>query len=382
MKSSSVIKLSKSALQNNLRLINKLAGKAKVSLVVKGNAYGHGLAKYVKMAEECGADHFSTYSYEEALSVRKHTKNNPTIMIMGYIDNSYLKDCIKKGIEFYVFNFYRLNRAIREAKKLNKKAKVHVEVETGLNRTGFHEKELNELVETLKENKDYLEVKGLCTHYAGAESISNYYRIKGQIKRFKKYTRFFKNNEIYAEKYHTCSSAGTILYPKTRFDLVRIGILQYGGWPSVETYVHYLTNRKNKKNPLKPVLSWESCIMNIKHVRAGEYIGYGNHYLAQEDMKIATVPVGYTEGYSRVLGNQSQVIIKGKAVNVIGVINMNLLIVDITSFENIKIGEKVTLVGKDGDQAINFSSFSSKGKELNYEVLSRLPEKIPRKIVD
>jgi len=382
MKSSSVIKLSKSSLQNNLKLINKLAGKAKVSLVVKGNAYGHGLGKYVKMAEECGADHFSTFSYEEALSVKNHTKNNPTIMIMGYIDNSYIKDSIKKGFEFFVFNFYRLNRSISEARKLNKKAKIHIEVETGLNRTGFHEKELEELVELLKENKDYLDIKGLCTHYAGAESIANYYRIKGQIKRFRKYIRYFENREIYPEKYHTSSSAGTILYPKTRFDLVRIGIMQYGGWPSVETYVHYLTNRKNKKNPLRPVLSWESCIMNIKNVKAGEYIGYGNYYLAEDDMRIATVPVGYTEGYSRVLGNQSQVIIKGKAVNVIGVINMNLLIVDITPFDKIRIGDNVTLVGKEGEQAINFSSFSSKGKELNYEVLSRLPEKIPRKIVD
>jgi len=382
MKSSSIIKLKKSSLKNNLRLINKLAGKAKVSLVVKGNAYGHGIAKYVKMAEECGADHFSTFSYEEALYVKKNTKNNPDIMIMGYIDNSYIQDCIKKDFEFFVFDFYRLKRAILEAKKLNKKAKIHLEVETGLNRTGFHEKELEELIEMLKENKDYLYIKGLCTHYAGAESIANYYRIKGQIKRFRKYVRYFENHEIYAEKYHTSSSAGMILYPKTRYGLVRVGIMQYGGWPSVETYVHYLTNRKNKKNPLKPVLSWESCIMNIKNVKAGEYIGYGNHYLAEEDMKIATVPVGYTDGYSRALGNQSQVIIKGRVVNVIGVINMNLLIVDITSFDKIKIGDKVTLVGRDGDQAINFSSFSSKGKELNYEVLSRLPEKIPRKIVD
>jgi len=382
MKSSSVIKLSKSSLKNNLKLIKKLSGKAKFSLVVKGNAYGHGIGKYVKMAEECGADHFSTFSYEEALSVKRNTKNNPAIMIMGYIDNNYVGDCIKKGFEFFVFDFYRLNRAILEAKKLNKKAKIHIEVETGLNRTGFHEKELEDLFKLLRDNSGYLEIKGLCTHYAGAESISNYYRIKKQIKRFKKYISSFESNEIYPEKYHTASSAGTIIYPKTRYNLVRIGILQYGGWPSIETYVYYLTNRKNKKNPLKPVLSWESSIMNIKNVRAGEYIGYGNHYLAQEDMKVASIPVGYTEGYSRVLGNQSQVIIKGEAVNVIGVINMNLLVVDVTSFDNINIGDKVTLIGREGDQAINFSSFSDKGKELNYEVLSRLPEKIPRKIVD
>lgn len=164
-------------------------------------------------------------------------------------------------------------------------------------------------------------------------------------------------------------------------DMVRIGILQYGGWPSDETFIHYIGKKKDKRNPLKPVLSWKSEIMNTKRIKTGEYIGYGDYFLTHENMRIATVPVGYCQGYSRALGNHSRVIIKGKRVNVIGIVNMNIIIVNVSQIPHASKGDEVILIGGSGKNSVSFSSFCKKGKELNYEVLSRLPESIPRIVI-
>ncbi len=378
----SKIILNKTNYRKNIDFIKRLVGKkVLVSSVVKANAYGHGIKEFVPVAEEAGINHFSVFSQNEAFEVKKYCKNNPTIMIMGVVSLKHFDWVVKNDIDFYVFNYTRLLSALKIAKKLNKKLRIHIEVETGLNRTGFAETELQDLFKILKKNKKYIKIKGLCTHFAGAENIANYYRIKKQRKRFKEYISVFKKEGITPELIHAASSAGMITMPETRFNLVRVGVMQYGFWPSGETRMFYFAKKKRKENPLHPILSWESEIMSIKTVNAGDYIGYSNNYQAYDEMKIATVPVGYSQGYSRRLSNNSWVIVNGEFAEVIGIVNMNLFQIDVTHLPEIKIGDKVILIGEDSNKKISFASFSDRKNSLSYDILTRIPEDIPRKVI-
>jgi len=379
----SKIYISKSKFINNYKFIKKIAGKnVRISSVVKGDAYGHGLKQIVPLAEEQGIDHFSVFAACEAKKLLKICHKDSQIMIMGMISNKQLPWAIKNDIEFYVFEFNRLQMACKAAKKMKKKAKIHIEVETGLNRTGFDFNNLDKLLKFLKKNKKHFVVSGLCTHYAGAESIINYYRIKKQIAKYKIFNNKFIKAGINIKYRHTACSAAAINYKQTRMDMIRVGIIQFGLWPSDETFINYLSNRKRKTNPLQPVLSWKTKILNTKMVKAGEFVGYGDTFMANKNMKIATIPVGYACGYSRSLSNRGSVLIKGKRANIIGKVNMNLSIVNVTHIPKVKKGDRVVLIGRQGDDEIHLNSFRNVYNSLNYELLTRLPLVIPRIIKD
>lgn len=382
MESTSYLEISSSAVRNNYNFLRKNLGKnVRISSVVKGNAYGHGETAFVPIAESCGVNHFSVFSAEEAYNVKKITRRNPDIMIMGMIDKTDLEWAVRNGIHFFVFDFYRLANALKVAKKLGIKAKVHIEAETGMNRTGFNKSEIKKVAGILSGNPDYLSFEGFCTHFAGAESIANYLRIQNQLKRYKETYRFLLESGLKPSIMHTACSAAAMTYPETRMDLARIGILQYGFWPSKETLIHYINGKKNKIDPLQRVISWKSRIMSIKSVKTGEFIGYGTTYLAVRPMKIAIVPVGYAQGFSRSLSNQGRVLIRGQRLSVIGLVNMNLMTIDITNIPRARIGDEVVIIGKQGDFSISVSSFSELSDQVNYELLTRLPARIPRIVV-
>lgn len=364
-------------------LKSDIGPKTEISVVVKGNAYGHGIENIVSLAEENGIRHFSTFSADEALRVHNASKSRSEVMIMGMLENDDLEEILQKGISFYVFEFERLNATIEIAKKLQVKAKIHVEVETGFHRTGFEWAEKEALMEILKENAAHLSLKGLCTHYAGAESISNYVRVRKQIKQYKRFKHWFKAQGINFEKYHTACSAATLLYPETKMDLVRIGIASYGFWPTQETYMYrFQSLAENNKNPLKRLISWKSSVMNTKSVKMGEFIGYGSSYMAPRDMKIALVPIGYGHGYSRLLSNQGKVLISGKIVAVVGTVTMNSIALDITDLAEVHKGDEVVIIGVQGELEITVASFGESSQQVNYELLTRLALDIPRSIVD
>ena len=380
----STLCISQSALEKNIKFLRKVVGKVpRISFVVKANAYGHGISDYVPLAEKLGIDHFSVFSDYEAQEVKKSIKNKATtIMIMGMVDPTNMSWVIRNGIEFFIAEPETLRYAIKASKRLNIKAKIHIDLETGMNRTGLDQSDLEEVIQLIKDNPDSIEVIGVCTHYAGAESISNHYRVSRQIKKFNKLDKWIREQGITPQIRHTACSAASVSYPQTRMDLVRIGVMQYGFWPTDETFISYINGRKIKKNPLTPILSWESKIMSVKDVPAGEFIGYGDSFLANEDMKIAIVPVGYTNGYARILSNRSSILVRGMRVSVIGTVNMNLSILNVSQVPDIKKGDKVILVGTQGEHTISFASFREQKNALNYEILARLPGNIPRKIVD
>jgi len=382
MHRNSVIEINQKAYQNNLGFLKKMLGKKVIfSSVVKGNAYGHGIKEFVTMAYNNGVNHFSVFDVEEAKLVFETLGNKVTIMIMGFVADDDLHWVIENEIQFFIFERYRLATATKTAKKLKKKAKIHIEIETGMNRTGFSKKELSRLAKYLIKEAKHLDFIGICTHYAGAESISNYYRVENQIERFNEAIEIFKSHGIEAKIKHSACSAASMMFPETQMDLVRIGILQYGLWPSPEVLVTYLNSKKKKTNPLQRVISWKSEVMNVKRVKSGEFIGYGTSYMAKENMKITTIPLGYSHGYSRSLSNQGRVLIDGKRCGVIGTINMNMLSLDVSEIEHIKKGDEVVLIGNQGDLTITVSSFGELNNLLNYEFLSRISKSIPRKII-
>lgn len=377
---SSYIELSEVAIKDNVTFIKNLLGKdVTFSSVVKGNAYGHGIEHYCPLAFKSGVKHFSVFSANEALNVTKALANHKFgLMIMGNIDNDELAWAILNDIEFYVFEQDRLDAAIETAKKIGKKALIHIELETGMNRTGFRLKQMASILKKVEANLQHLDVLGICTHLAGAENIANYKRIKDQYNRFKRYEKKIDAMPWLKAKKHMASSSATIRYPNTRMDLVRIGILQYGFFPTQEIYVHYVTKYKKSDDPLKRILSWKSRVMDVKDVKAGEFVGYGTSYLTNQQTRIAFLPIGYSDGYSRSLSNQGKVLIHGVRLDVIGTVNMSMLAVDITGVDGIKKGDEAVLIGEQGEGEITVSSFSDYSQQINYELLTRLPQDIPR----
>lgn len=381
---SSRIEISKAALQQNFQFISSLLNeKVQWTSVVKGNAYGHGIDLYVPLAESLGVRHFAVFSAEEALDVlQARTHPETRILIMGMIANEQLEWAIEQQIAFFVFDSNRLQMSLAAARKVGKAAKVHLEIETGMNRTGFPFRMLPEAIDLMRSNPEHLHFAGLCTHFAGAESIANYYRIRQQLKAFRKGLKRVQEMGLQPDKCHTACSAAAMRYPDTRMDLVRIGILQYGFFPSRELQVELNHKRGIPLDPLRRIISWKSRVMDVKYVGTGEFVGYGTSYLANADMKIATIPVGYSHGYSRSLSNQGRVLIRGQRVVVVGTVNMNMISVDVTQVEGVEKGDEVVLIGQQGELEISVSSFSEFSDQVNYELLTRLPRDIPRKVVD
>lgn len=382
------IELSRRALKKNIRFLKKYIGRNTIfSSVIKGNAYGHGIETFLPLAEECGVRHFSVYSPYEAYVANKVKTQESHIMIMGETTPDVIEWAIENNISFFVFSNKELNDALVAAKKLQKPAKIHLELETGLNRTGLYDKYLDQAVEKIKSNYDFIQVIGTCTHYAGAESIGNYVRIKNQTEEYNRMVATLRSMGLDTGICHTAASAAALTYPETIMNMVRFGIAHYGYWPSRETQMHYYqrngdADNQRRKDPLRRIISWKSRIMNIKQVKPGEFVGYGTAYMTIRKQKIACVPIGYYHGFSRTLSNKGYVLVRGRRVLVVGWVNMNMMMIDVTDVPQVEVGDEVTIIGNQKKQHISVGSFSDMTSYLNYEVLVRLPEEIPRIVVD
>ncbi|MEX2601719.1 MAG: alanine racemase [Balneolaceae bacterium] len=382
---SSRLELSRDALQNNIQFLRTRAGKGVTfSSVIKGNAYGHGIATFLPMAEECGVSHFSVFSSEEAVAALEAKLNPETrIMIMGMVDDAALGWAIEHEVSFYIFDMGRLLAARNAAERAGKPARIHIQLETGMHRLGFLESEYEELIRFLKENHGSIVVEGVCTHFAGAESVANYVRIRSQQKRFRKGVKAFQKVFPEIPYIHAASSAALLAYPDHLYSMVRVGIAQYGFWPSREVYM--LLQKENDlkvKDPLKRVIRWSSKIMSLKSVGEGEFVGYGTMYMTTRRETIATVPIGYSHGFGRNLTNMGYVLVRGLRAPVVGLVNMNMLTIDVTDIPGVSRGDEVVIIGRQEEGEITVASFGEMSNNLNYEVLTRLPEGLPRSVVE
>lgn len=377
---SSRIELSQAALTQNINFIRKKIGPDPIfSSVVKANAFGHGIETFVPMAEKSGLRHFSVASSYEAWEVKQACTRNSSIMIMGILYDEDMEWVIGNDIEFFVFDIPRLKKAKLIAEKLGKKAIVHLEVETGGNRTGLEDSSLFLALNYLKDNREFIQFEGFCTHYAGIESLSNQFRIQKQLQKFEDMYSTVLENGLSPNLRHTACSAAALAFPDTVMDMVRVGTAHYGMWPSPDIYnLHLQHTGKKRDAPLKRVLTWKTDIMHIKELHKDEFIGYGTSYRASQDMKIAVLPIGYSNGYPRVLSNKGEVLIHGKKAPVVGLINMNVFMVDVSHIKNVKVGDEVVLIGRQKNHVISIRSFSEFTNAINNELVSRLPSAIPR----
>lgn len=378
------IELDSSAYAHNLAFIRDLIGpKVRFCSIVKGNAYGHGTKQIVEIANSHGVNEFGVYSADEAFEVCRYAAKKPAVMVMGMLNKDQIEWAVENEISFFVFNKYRLEQTLAAARKVGKPALVHLEVETGMNRTGVEIHEFDYYTQHFIDHPDLLHWSGLCTHYAGAESVANYLRVKRQHILFNKLRKKVMNySPVKPDIIHTACSAAALRYPATLYDLARIGILQYGFFPSRETLIEQLTKQGEPHfDPLKRLISWKSLVMDVKSVHTGEFVGYGTSYLATSSMRIANIPLGYAHGYARSLSNQGRVLIGGQQAKVVGMVNMNMIQADITNIPEVQPGDEVVLIGRQGEQELSVSAFGQYSDMVNYELLTRLPRIIPRKIV-
>jgi len=385
---SSRIELDLNNLGANADFIRSIIGSdCRLSFVIKGNAYGHGIEQMVPMAEMVGINHFSVFSSDEAARALAVKNENSHIMIMGYIADEMIPWAIENGISFYISSMNRLKATTEAVKNTAADALIHLELETGFNRTGLTENDLQEVIEILKKSSGRIQVAGTATHYAGAESIANYYRIRKQMEKYNELCNLLVAQGIATGTRHTACSAATLTYPEARMDMVRVGIALYGFWPTSETEMNYLLNYGCKSDgdgpikapsPLKRVMSWKTQIMSMHNVAPGEFVGYGNSCLTTVRSRFAAIPIGYSHGFSRDLSNCGYVLVRGKRAAVSGVVNMNMLMADVTAIPEAEKGEEVVIIGCQQGSEITVSSFSALSQYLNYEVLVQIPSEIPR----
>lgn len=380
----SAITLRRSALKRNLAFLrSKIGPDVTLSSVVKANAFGHGIAEFSGLAASLGVRHFSVASSQEAAQVRAALPNDDaTIQIMGILHDDDLPWVVGQGIHFFVFDVARLHAALSVARALGRPAHVHLEVETGGNRTGLTEGPFREALALLRDHPEHLRFAGLATHYAGIEALAERPRTRKQLQVFHHFDAIARAEGLRPAVRHTACSAAALAFPETHFELVRVGTAQYGFWPSPDVYrLHLAATGKRSDNPLRRVLRWHTRVMDLKDVAKGEYVGYGSAFRARKPTLIAVLPVGYGDGYPRAMSNRGHVLVRGRKAPVRGLVNMNVTMVDVSHVPGVQAGDEVVLVGRQGRAAISVASFAEVADGLNNEFVSRLPAQIPRRVV-
>ena len=377
IKSKTWVEVSKSALLHNIRVFRKSVGKkVKIAAVVKANAYGHDLAKIVQLLKN-KVEIFAVDNIDEAFTIRQIDTETP-ILILGYTMLSNISKAIENDFSFVVYNIETLKKIV--SLKLHKTAKIHLKIETGLNRQGIKKEDLPILLRFISKHKDAIYLEGVYTHYANIEDTIDPSFARKQLAEFKNALSVIKKEGFNPPMVHTAASAGTLLYPETHFSMVRVGFGIYGWWMSLETRVSLLAQKKNLV--LKPVLTWKSVVAQIKYLNVGDSVSYGQTWFASRKTKIAVIPVGYSDGYDRRLSNIGRVIVNGRYAIVVGRVAMNMIMADVTDVKNVKLEDEVALLGNMDGLKISADEIAKKIGTINYEVVSRINPLLPRQIVE
>lgn len=344
--------------------------KTKIMAVVKTDAYGHGavpLAELMEPLENLWG--FATATVDEALELRQAGITKP-ILILGYTFPECYSLIVEHEIRQTVFSYEMAKELSEEAVRQKKKAYVHVKLDTGMGRIGYQNAEDAAKDAAKMKELPMLEMEGVFTHFANADTEQKELTYR-QMEKFEKMIRAMEAEGAVFPLKHCANSAGIIESAGEQFNLVRAGIITYGMWPSEEV-------RKDAVR-LKPILSLKSHVVYVKEIEAGTSISYGSTWTADCRRTIATVPVGYGDGYPRSLSNKGYVLIKGCKAPIVGRVCMDQLMVDVTEIpEQIQVGDRVTLIGKDGEQEITAEQLGELSGRFNYELMCDLGNRIPR----
>ena len=357
-----------SAFKHNIQELRKtLKPGCKFIAVVKANAYGHGIVKMAESALEFGADSLAVARAGEAIQLRKNDINSP-ILVFGYTTDDEIEAMIANNITFTIFDYAMAKKISECAEKQNRFAILHIKIDTGMSRLGFVSN--IETLETIKVIKQLPNVflEGVYTHLADADNYDKQYTLN-QLAQFKKFLKLLEGNNIDIPVKHAANSAGTIDHPDAQFDAVRPGIALYGLYPS-----EYVNKEKVK---LKPVMKLKVEVAQVKVIPKGTKVGYGCRFTAEKDMKIATLPIGYADGFTRMLKN-GEVLVRGCKAPVIGTICMDQCMVNVDSIPDVEKGDEVVIIGAQNGQIIRIGDIAEKLGTINYEVACMISFRIPR----
>ena len=357
------------AIRTNINMVKKQINKdTKLMVIVKADAYGHGAVAVSKALENGIVDAYGVAIIEEAIELRNAGITKP-ILILGYTPKEQYNLVISYDVMQTVYQYEMAKDLAAEAIKQGKTAKIHIKIDTGMSRLGFSD--TLESVQAIKQiaSLEGIYIDGLFSHFAKADEADKD-SAKHQIERFKHFDRLLRHEGIHIPTLHFSNSAGMLEFPEAEYDMVRCGIVTYGVYPSDEVN-HSLIN-------LIPAMELKSHVVYIKEVEAGTGISYGSTFITNGRTKVATIPVGYADGYSRNMSNVGRVIIRGQYAPIIGRICMDYFMVDVTHIEGISQGDVVTLLGKDGDNVITVETLARWSHSFPYEMICTVGKRIPR----
>lgn len=357
------------AICDNILNIKKLTGeKTKLMAILKADGYGHGAIPIAQTLDHIGVDAFGIAIIEEGIQLRNAGIDKP-ILILGYTPKEQYKELVEYNISQTIFQYDLAKELSDEALRQNKVAPVHIKLDTGMTRLGFRDTE--ESIDNIKKIAQLkgVKIEGLFSHFACADEADKT-SANNQLKRFLYFVNRLEQEGIELPIKHIANSAAIIDMSEATFDMVRSGISTYGLYPSEEVDKEQLK--------LTPALELKSHVSYVKDVEPGIGVSYGSTYVTRKKSRIATIPVGYGDGYPRQLSSKGRVIIHGKSAPILGRVCMDQFMVDVTHIDNVKQGDSVILIGRDGDQFISVEEIGAMVNSFNYEIICNIGKRIPR----
>ena len=355
------------ALRSNLRQIrDKVGSRVKILCMVKANGYGHGATEISPTLARAGADAFGVATLEEAVQLREAGIQAPLIVLAGVFP-AQLDTFVEYKLTPVVHDLISLKALDRESSRRQVELGVHLKIDTGMGRLGFLAAEADQWIAAIKQAES-LHIQGVFSHFSHAESVQGDYTQK-QLEIFKRVLGQLRSAGVIPDLVHLANSAATITLPAAYFDMVRPGLMLYGVYPS--------PNMKEQIN-LKPVLSWKTKILQLKNVPSGTSVSYGQTYVTERESLIATLPIGYADGYPRFLSNRGEALVRGQRARIAGRVCMDLTMIDVTDIRNVRQGDEVVLLGRQGGAEISADEIAAWANTISYEILTSIGTRVPR----
>jgi alanine racemase len=355
------------ALRSNLRQIrDKVGSRVKILCMVKANGYGHGAAEISQTLVGAGADAFGVATLEEAVQLRQAGIQALLIVLAGVFPDQ-LDTFVQHQLTPVVYDSLSLKALDRESSRRQVQLGVHLKIDTGMGRLGFLAAEADQWIAAIKRTES-LRIEGVFSHFSHAESVQGDYTRK-QLEIFKRVLGQLRSASVMPDLVHLANSAATITLPAAYFDMVRPGLILYGVYPS--------PNMKEQIH-LQPVLSWKTKILQLKNVPSGTSVSYGQTYVTKRESLIATLPVGYADGYPRLLSNRGEALVRGQRAPIAGRVCMDLTMIDVTDIRNVRQGDEVVLLGRQGGAEITADEFAAWANTISYEILTSIGTRVPR----
>jgi len=356
------------AVAHNVREIREITSPtAQLMAVVKADGYGHGAYQIAKVALANGAKRLAVAILNEGLELRKQGIEVP-ILVLGYTPEEQAEIIVENDIIQTIFSLPLAQALSQAAGKLNKKVKVHIKLDTGMGRVGLLPEEAVDFIKQAMALPN-LEVEGMFTHFAVADETDKEYT-QEQFAKFQGVLEKLEQEGITLPFYHVANSATIIDLPEMHLNMVRPGIILYGLYPSSDVL--------KEKIELQPALTLKTKIGYLKRVKEGTSISYGRRYIAPEERIIATLPIGYADGFTRLFFAKGEVLVKGQRAPLVGRVCMDQCMIDVTDIPEVRVGEEVVLIGKQGEGNIPVEELAEKIGTINYEIVCMIGKRVPR----